>query len=155
MFLVYDDHLKKWCAYAKESSWKSQVAALAADTVASMHFSEGRLISIDVTTQDETGDWMVFDHYTIETGGNLQQLRRRINILPGDRSVSEIYLIAIGKAKLQSRATTSLTTGKELTGSEDWLPEVPTFSRLGDFSFAAPGSCEVFRDRLQGKVLCP
>jgi hypothetical protein len=155
VFLLGDDGRKEWCAYASDSLWKERVASTGAATVATMTFSNARLTSVEVTTEDEAGDWMVFDHYTLSAAGDLENLRRRYNILPGDRSVSETYLFADGKAKLQNRETTSLTTGEKLTAGEKWLPEVRFATRLKDFPFA-PLTMLKYSDVLsKGKICAP
>jgi len=124
-------------------------------TVATMDFSNGHLTSIDVTTQDEAGDWMVFDHYTLGNAGDLKELQRRVNILPGDRSVSETYLISDQKAKLQNRTTTSLSTGEKPTSSEEWLPEVFVVARLKDFPFRAQTTVKYSDVASKGRICVP
>jgi hypothetical protein len=154
-FLVEDEHRKQWCAYSSESSWKSQVDSLDAATVATMNFSDDHLAAIDITSEDEAGDWMVFDQYALSNHGDVQELRRMANILPGDRSVVETYLIVNGNAKLQNRTTTSLRTGEKLTSPEDWLPEVRVFTRLRDFPFARLTTVRYSDALSKGKICVP
>lgn len=136
LFLVADEHNAEWCAYRDEASWRSRVDALGADTIATFSFSNDHLTSIEVTTQDETVDWLVIDNYTLGDSGEPSQLQRRANILPGDRSVVETFLIIDGKLKLKDRSTTSLKTGQKLKSTEQWIPEVPIITRKKDFPFA-------------------
>ena len=137
LFLLEDDTRKEWCVYANESQWKSQVASSGAARVATMYYSDARLTSVDITTEDETGDWIVFDHYALSATGDIQQVQRKVNILPGDRSVSETFLVLDGKAKLQTRTTTSLSAGDKLTDAEHWLPRVRVVTRLKNFPFVS------------------
>jgi hypothetical protein len=153
LFLLSDDHRKEWCAYASESTWKSQVELSGAGTVATLDFSSGHITLIDVTTEDEAGDWAVFDHYSLTDAGELQQLRRKVNILPGDRSVAETYTITERKARLQNRTTTSLSTGEKLKNAEEWLPEVRVVTRLSDFPFAALTTLK-YSDVLSKSKIC-
>ena len=152
LFLVNDEQRNEWCAYANESLWKSQVDTVGADTVATLSFFETHLTSIEVTTQDETGDWLMIDHYTLGTAGDIKQLQRRANILPGDRSVSETFSITNGKAKLEKRDTTSLTPGQKLTSTEDWVPPVPIVTRLEDFPFAPLTALKHSEVNSKGKI---
>jgi hypothetical protein len=136
IFLASDDHQKEWCAFTDEASWKSKVELSDAAIVATLNYSNSRLDSIDVTTEDEAGDWTVFDHYTLSQRGVLERLERKANILPGRRSVLETYALADGKIKLSSRETKPLTAGQKPI-SETWLPDVRVAARLGDFQFAS------------------
>jgi hypothetical protein len=153
LFLLSDSGRNEWCIFANEQLWRSQVESTGASLVATMDILDGHLKAIDLTTEDEAGDWMVFDHYTIAVNGDLQDVRRKSNILPGDRSVVETYSIAEGKAKLLSRTTTSLSTGKKLTNPEDWLPEVPITTRINDFPFA-PLAKVTYAEILSKRRIC-
>jgi len=137
IFIANDADHHQWCAYPTQSAWQSDVKLFGSGIVATLTSAQGRLSSIEVTTEDEAGDWIVYDHYTVSTDGTLQEDKRKINILPGDRSVEESYLIRDGKAKKQSSTTKSLSTGKSLASSEDWVPEVSVIARLKDFPFAS------------------
>ena len=152
VFLVYDGHNKEWCAYTNESSWKSKVDSSDAAIVATLNYSRSRLESIDVTTDDEAGDWTVFDHYTLTQIGSIGQLERRVNILPGRRSVLETYTLAGEKPKLKSRETTVLTTGKKLSDGETWLPDVRIAARVADFQFASLAKMKYSEILSKGKV---
>jgi len=123
--------------------------------VATMDFSDNQLTLIDLTTEDEAGDWMVFDHYTINVAGEPEILLRKSNILPGDRSVTLTYLILDGKAKLQKRMTTSLTTGEKFTGPENLLPRVPVITRRADFPFRSLNAAKYADVLSKGKICVP
>ena len=152
VFLVHDDPHKEWCAFTSESSWRSRVDSSEATTVGTLNYSDSRLISIDVTTDDEAGDWTVFDHYTVTKTGSLERLDRRANILPGRRSALETYALVDGKARLQSRETKDLTSGEKLTSGETWLPKVRIALRLTDFQFAPLAQTKYSEILSKGKV---
>jgi hypothetical protein len=64
--------------------------------------------------------------------------KRIINVLPGDGSENETYLILDGKAKKQASDSRRLSTKEVLPDKEkDWLPNVPIVARLRDFPFAS------------------
>lgn len=138
LFFLQDVQHKQWCAYESEPVWTSEVKRLGADSVATVDYADDRVSNIALSQQDETGDWMVSDHYAVNHKGELRKLKRIINILPGDRSEEELYMIADGKAKKQTHISRKLSTGKTLRAPEEvWLPQVPIVTRLQDFPFAA------------------
>jgi len=91
----------------------------------------------------------------LANAGDLKELQRRVNILPGDRSVSETHLISNQKAKLQNRTTTSLSTGEKPTSSEEWLPEVFVATRLKNFPFRALTTVKYSDGALKGRICVP
>ena len=145
-------NVRQWCIYASESQWKLDVNSLGATTVASLKFATGHLQAVDLTHQDEAGDWIVYDHYELGQTGDLRRDQREIRILPGDRLVEEIYLIRDGVVDKQNSSTKSLSTGQKLTNGEDWLPDVPVVSRLKDFPFAPLLDVDRSRILAKGKI---
>jgi hypothetical protein len=152
LFILHDVKQRQWCIYASESQWKSDVNSSGAPTVASLEFEAGHLNAVDLTHQDEAGDWIVYDQYELGRTGELQQDQREIRILPGDRLVKEVYLIRDGIAHKQNSNTQSLSTGQKLTNVEDWLPDVPVISRLKDFPFAPLIGVDRSRILAKGKI---
>lgn len=137
LYLVGDEGHHEWCAYRSQSSWKSDVDKLSPARVGTLIYTVDDLSAIEVSEQDETGDWIVYDEYSLASNGELRGDQRRINILPGDRAVEETYEIHDGKAEKQSSTTRSLSTGKASATSETWLPGVPITTRVENFPFAA------------------
>lgn len=138
-FLLEDAKQERWCAYGNKSLWTSDVQSFAASVVATVEYSGDHLSKISVTEEDEAGDWIVYDHYAVGEKGNILGLNRIINILPGDRSEEETYIVVNGKAKKQSSISRKLSTKEVLTvqKEKDWLPDVPIVTRLSDFPFAS------------------
>lgn len=139
LFLLKDTSRHEWCAYGSESEWTDKVQAVNADVVGMVEFSESKISRVDVTRQDETGDWVVFDHYTVSNDGQIVKLSRTINVLPGDITVDEGYLIEGGKARKQSDTVRRLSTKEALPKGTtlDWLPRVPVTVRIEAFPFAS------------------
>jgi len=65
LFLLEDPEHHQWCAYGNEPAWASEVKSLAAEVVGTVEFSKGKISRINVTEEDETGDWIAYDPYTI------------------------------------------------------------------------------------------
>lgn len=138
LFLLEDAEHHQWCAYGSESEWASEVKSLTARVVATLEYSGDHVSKISVTEEDEAGDWTVYDHYVIDEKGQIRELKRTINILPGDRSEDETYLVLDGKAKKQASDSRRLSTKEALPEKEkDWLPNVPIVTRVRDFPFAS------------------
>jgi hypothetical protein len=157
-FLLEDAEHHQWCAYGNESEWTSEVKSLTALMVATLEYSGDQVSKIAVTEEDEAGDWIVYDHYLIGDKGEIRELKRTINILPGDRSEEETYLVLDGKAKKQSSNSRKLSTKEVLPAQQeqkDWLPNVPIIPRLQDFPFAALISGKHLEPASSGKVCVP
>jgi hypothetical protein len=138
VFLLEDTGNSQWCSYNAESTWKVRVQAVGAMTVGTLTYRNDHLAEIDVTETDETGDWMVYDHYFLDDHGQLVRLSRLLNVLPGDRSVSRTYSISGGKATMTTTAEKQLSTGKRVTSStSDWLPDIPIETTTKTFPFSA------------------
>jgi hypothetical protein len=136
IFLLEDAEHRRWCAYSSESVWKSQVTSLSATLVSTLELEDDHLAAVSVTEEDEAGDWIVYDHYSLDSKGELQNLKRTINVAASDTSEDETYLIRNGKAKKQGRVTRKLSTGEISPPKKEWLPDVPMVTHIQDFPFA-------------------
>ncbi len=138
VFLLEDARNKQWCFYTIESTWKAQAQAVGAMTVGTLTYSNNNLSEIDLTHTDESGDWTVYDHYFFDDHGQLVRLSRLVNVLPGDRSVSQTFSISNGKATKTATSEKQLSTGKPVTvPAADWLPDLPVETATKMFPFAA------------------
>lgn len=137
VFLLQDPQQHQWCAYTQESQWTSDVKSADSLTIATVEYSGGHISKIDLTENDEAGDWVVYDHYSTDGRGQLHQLKRTVNILPGDRTEDVTYLIQNGKARSLTHKVRSLSTKEPLAAKnrEEWLPKVLIVKRLEDFPF--------------------
>jgi hypothetical protein len=107
-------------------------------TVATLSYSNDHLLQIDVTETDESGDWTVYDHYFLNDGGEIVKLSRMINILPGDRSVLQIFSMSDGKATKTATTEKELSTGRLLRSPKSvWLPKLPIRTGTKLFPFSA------------------
>jgi hypothetical protein len=137
VFLLEDAVSNQWCAYKNEATWNAAVEHARAMRVAALAYSNGRLSKIDVTETDESGDWIAYDRYFVDDRGQMIKLSRMINVLPGDRSVLQTFLISDGKVKKIATTEKQLSTGKPLTAPESvWVPNLPVETTTGKFAFS-------------------
>jgi hypothetical protein len=139
LYLLHDEARHQWCSYTSEGAWEKERDSIGTGEVGALEYSGGDLAEIDATYSDETGDWIVYDRYFVEPSGKIARLERKSNILPGDRSVEEVFVIASGKAQRQSIETRSLVTGEPKTSpdEETWLPKIQIVTRVQRFPFRA------------------
>ena len=136
IFLLQDKN-SSWCAYKNKGEWSSDVETNEIVRVGSLEYSANKLAIVNVTEEDESGDWTVYDTYRIDNGGNIVGLRRTINIIPGDRSEQNFYTFENRRLKLKSREVRSRSTQKksEPSSKETWRPNVPIVTEIGQFPF--------------------
>jgi len=137
LYLLEDNKHQQWCAFRDEREWKTEVESLSALVVATAEYVDGRLSAVDVTHQDEAGDWIVYDHYSLDQSGKISKLKRTINVLPGDRSENEVFLMLSGTPKKESAASRKLSTGEPASKADVWLPDVPITTRVEAFPFSS------------------
>lgn len=138
VFFLEDTARNQWCAFNSEAPWNAAVQDAGAMTVGALTYSNDLLSQLDVTETDESGDWTVYDHYFVDEHGQLVRLSRMINILPGDRSVSQTFSISEGKATKTATTAKQLSSGKPLTSPKPiWLPKLPIETNIKMFPFAA------------------
>jgi hypothetical protein len=138
VFLLEDAGNNQWCSYLSEPTWKTKVQEVGAMTVGTLIYSNDHLAQIDVTETDESGDWTAYDHYFFDEHGQMVKLSRLLNVLPGDRSVSQTFSIRNGKAEKTATSEKQLSTGKPVTTpAGDWLPDVVIETDLKMFPFSA------------------
>ena len=129
---------KEWCAFSNEAAWKAAVQAAGSMRVGTLVYSSDHLSQIYVTEQGESGDWTVYDHYFFDDHGQLVELSRMINVLPGDRSVLQLFSISNGKAEKTETTAKQLSTGKPLTAPKRiWFPKLPIETSAKAFPFSA------------------
>jgi hypothetical protein len=110
---------------------------MGATDVASVEYSNRRIKIINTTQVDETRDWIVYEQYDLDDEGNIRQIKRTMNVLPGDISKEDVYVNIGGVFKNVSTESRSLTTGKKMTTESVWFPSLPLVRRIRNFSFAA------------------
>jgi hypothetical protein len=137
LFLLEDTQKKQWCSFNDEASWKARVQSLSSENVAVLTYGNDSLSKIDMTQTDQTGDWTVFDSYSIDSRAKLATLSRLINVLPGDWSVRQTFSIKEGKATKTAATVKQLSTGEIVSSPKvDWLPDLPIITDLNLFPFA-------------------
>ena len=138
VFFLEDVAAKQWCAFRDESAWRAAVQNARSMQVGVLIYSNNRLSQVDVTEEDETGDWAVNDRYSIDDRGRIARLSRTINVIPGDRSALQRFSIRDGKAKLAKTISKQLRTGKTLIDpAAVWLPQSQVTTNTKKFPFSA------------------
>jgi len=137
LYVLEDRVGRQWCAYREESVWRKDVQALSALVVATVNYANGNVSAVWVTEEGESGDWIVYDHYFVADSGAICRLERTSNVLPGDRSEKEVFLIQGGRATKQSMASVRLSTGEPIPPSDDLVPTVPVVTNVTDFPFSS------------------
>ena len=112
MYLLEDVPGQRWCAYRSQAAWKSAVDSLQALGVATVEYRNEHSFAVNFTQQDEAGDWIVYDRYSSGENGRLNQLRRKINIIPGDVSGEQGFEINDERANKISTVRRKLEYGK-------------------------------------------
>ena len=137
VYLMEDDEHHQWCGYRTEAAWRSEVDAVSSSVFAIVDYANDHVASIRLTTGDTpgAGDWVVFDTYSLDANGKLRGLKRVMNVLPGDRSEHEEWLIQNGKATKQRSTTLSLETQKPAQRPDAELPRVPIITNVERFPF--------------------
>lgn len=114
--------------------------------VGTLIYLDDHLSQVDVTETDESGDWTVYDHYFFDERGQIVKLTRLLNVVPGDRSVSQTFSIGHGTATKIASSEKRLSNGKPVTSpGGDWLPDVTIETKPKMFPFAALLSCPGLR----------
>lgn len=131
-----DDLGQQWCAYASESQFKAQIKERTAFVVGGADYADGRIVRVRVTETDETGDWTVSDDYSFDSDGNIESLKRVINILPEDSSEEQLFIIKNGKAVKQRSVRHKLRNLMARQKPVDGFQEPPVITSAANFPFA-------------------
>ena len=136
LYFLKDDLGQQWCGYANESQFKAQIKERTAFVVGDADYADGRMVRVRVTETDETGDWLVNDDYSFSSDGNIESLKRVINILPEDSSEEQLFIIKNGRAIKQRSSHHKLRNPKESQKPVDWFQEPRVITSPADFPFA-------------------
>jgi hypothetical protein len=122
-----------WCGYANEATFKTDVEKQKPTESARVVFSSGRIKEITYQVQPESGDWVVIDKYTANSGG---MAIKRATLLEED-NLQIIQQATIKGSKASPFRTESVTTldGKKAKASKVDYPEVPVMTNPSKFPF--------------------
>lgn len=137
IFLLEDTSNAQWCAYAKNTEWSAAVQDIGAMAVGELTYINSRLLRIDVTETDETGDWIVYDHYFLNDHEELVKLSRLINVAQGDRRFIQVFSIKDGRTKnIVTKERRSSASDLAVSSKPEWLPDVLIYTRKELFPFS-------------------
>lgn len=137
IYFLKDDLHERWCGYASESRFKTEVQLLRAQVVGKTDYMNGRVSVVHVTITDESGDWAVNDDYTLDNNQNVRSLKRTINILPEDTSEEQLFVMEKGQPHRQRSAYRDLRSGQSTRKRVDWFQAPPIITELTNFPFGA------------------
>lgn len=137
VYFLEDHQQHQWCGYRTERAWNSDIDAVSAEVSGIVDYANGHIMSVRLATVDwpGAGDWAIFDTYSLDANGKLSSLKRVINVLPGDRSEHEEWLIQDGKATKQRSSTLSLETQKPAERPAVELPRMAIVTSIERFPF--------------------
>jgi hypothetical protein len=132
-----DARSRQWCAFDTQSEWQAAVNNTRSMRVGTLIYPDGLLSEIHFNQEDEAGDYIVYDDYFVDARGSIVKLSRKINILPGRRSVVQVFSVMNGKAKKTGETATDLSTGEPLISPRPiWLPNLPIHTSIRAFPFS-------------------
>jgi hypothetical protein len=137
VYFVENKAAKQWCGYRDLEEWKAAAQTLNPDVVGDLTYESGRLASILVFEDDESGDWGVTDTYSVDQNRNLTKIVRTINVLPDRTSETQLWTVRSGRAVKQSSSVVDLDTRKPGPKPVDWMKPDPVVTRIEGFPFAA------------------
>ncbi len=137
VYLLQDAGNNRWCAFRSQAMWRSRVESLTANVTGNIDYVAGRVAEVGVSQADESGDWTVYDLYSVDETGKIRRLKRTINVLPGDRNVVQLFSIHNGQIRKLSSTSRVLSTMKLSKQPLPWLPDVPILASTGEFSFSS------------------
>jgi hypothetical protein len=135
LFLFANPDSHQWCINRNQEHWKSQVESRQALLFSILEFENNHISLISFIEDGESGDWSVYDDYTIDANGNIRKLTRQINVIPGTIRAEQTYRIADGKAAKVTDVRHSL--GDLIRDNTAWVPEPRIRTRIQDFPFAS------------------
>jgi hypothetical protein len=134
IYFLKDDARNEWCGYASEAQFKSQVEPRMAREVGGADY-DSYLTTVHFTEEDETGDWTVFDEYTLDKSGVIRSLIRKIEIIPENAAEQYRFRIENGKAVTVGTTFRELDTGRPRKRAVGWFKQPPIVTDPKTFSF--------------------
>ncbi len=135
IYFLRDDTDMRWCGYAGQLRYKAQATLLNPMVVGAADYDSGRIAKVRVTEEDESGDWVVYDEYTVSEGSKIRTLKRVINIIPEDNSEEQVFSMVDGKAVKQRSAHHELRSGKPTGHTVEWFESPSIITRPQMFPF--------------------
>jgi len=133
--LLADTATSRWCAYSNPVAWKAAAESAHALTSGVVEFKRGRVAVIKLVEDGESGDWLVYSTYMVDSAGAIRRLNRMINDLPTQSSLDQRFVIRNGRAILLSAKNHDLHTRKPTGPPSDWVPDLPIATTLQAFGF--------------------
>lgn len=144
----------QWCAVAGKTAWNAALEQTETLNYGALIYTDRRLKEIVWTQDYESGDGKIIDTYSLDPTGKPVRLSRRINVLPGDRSILQRFSIREGKATKTGETFQQLSTGKPVSGAKFALmPKVAVLTRKKTFPFS--GLLSTNPPKIAGRTCVP
>ena len=154
LFLYLDGQTQQWCVYHSEDAFTAAREKVEEYQAAVIQYEGERPVSVGVTEWNESGDWAVYDDYSLTDMGELSELTRYYDQHMGGFTEKTIYGIVAGESQVKTQAFLDLETQEPLAGNpgarvetivtdgkaERWLDYfpihiIPVVTRVTDFPF--------------------
>ena len=138
-FVLYDAMKDQWCGYKDEKLWRADINNLGAYETASVEMvgQSPKVVKLTEADVPESGDWIVYDVYSLSDEGIVTALVRTTNVLSTDTSRREMFKLRGEKLVRTSQTVESLKSHHEITANKGWFPPVPIASKVTDLPFSA------------------
>lgn len=101
IFFLRDQTHRQWCAFKSESEWHTAMGLVPPHVVGGIEYKDDRVAMVYVSEVDSTGDWKVYDGYTVTPDGKLDRLNRHVTIPSAGVDDEEVWAIKNGRATKQ------------------------------------------------------
>ena len=155
IYLLKDSPHQQWCSFADRKAWQAWLndeKNYSLDN-AIVDLVDGGISVIKLQQESESQDSAIIDTYFL-SGDKVQRLSRRMNVLPGDTTETQIFLIQDGRPKLQSTVIRRLSNGAPLKRSQSMMPQTEIITSFNGFPFASLLDAEHVKELQAKKQLC-
>jgi hypothetical protein len=135
IYILEDEQHHQWCGYRIKADFDQGVASVLARRVGGADYVDGRVSAVYLVTSTETGDWEIYDRYTLDGSERLQGLQRTISVIPENTREEQVITIKDGKVVNTQSTYRDLDTGKITSKFSSWLKPPPLFTTVKSFPF--------------------
>ena len=127
----------EWCGYRSKEEWKAHASKVVWPLMGYFEKTSAG-VQVNLRQQDSTSDWLVDDKYTLDSTGQITELRRTIFYFSDDERKETTYLIQGGRAIVTQNKAFSLKTSAplKLPLPMDEYESWKIYTRTADFPFS-------------------
>jgi hypothetical protein len=135
IYILQDEQHHQWCGYRIKTDFDQDVASVLARRVGGADYVDGRVSAVYLVTSTETGDWEIYDRYTLDNAERLQGLQRTISVIPENTREEQVITMKDGKIVSTHSTYRDLDTGKLVPKFSSWINRPPIFTTMKAFPF--------------------